>query len=99
MRPDAGAAGAAGGPDPSTAGSASTRRARRLSRLAFVLCLTPGTVICMVLAPAIRSPALLLLGVVLVGAAFLVHRPLASAILALTTAPNEAGPIPKPETF
>ncbi len=55
---------------------------RRLARLAFVLSLTPGTVITMVLAPALRSPALLATGLALLGLALLARHRLAALVLA-----------------
>lgn len=55
---------------------------RRLARLVFVLSLTPGAVITMVLTPALKSPVLLATGMVLLLAAFLAHGRLTAAILA-----------------
>ncbi len=69
-------------------------RGQRLARLAFVLSLTPGTVITMVLAPALRSPLLLALGLALVILAFLVHRPMSSWILARAGDQDHPAPAP-----
>ena len=56
-------------------------RGQRLARLAFVLSLSPGLVVLMVLAPALRSPGLLAAGLALVTLALLGHRRLTAAIL------------------
>jgi hypothetical protein len=78
--------------DPPMAGAPA---GRRLARLAFVLTLTPGAVITMILAPTIKSPLLLTAGLILLAAALVAHRPLTAAILARAA----AGRPQPPETF
>jgi hypothetical protein len=69
--------------------SAVPARARRLARLTFVLSLAPGMVLTMVLAPALRDPRLLLVGLGLIGAAILVRHRLADLVLDWTGARSD----------
>ncbi|GGL36156.1 hypothetical protein [Caulobacter rhizosphaerae] len=83
MRPDHAGLPAAEADIPEAGAPTLSRAGRRWARLAFVLSLTPGLVITMVLAPALRSPTLLAIGVALTLAAFLAHRRLTAVIIRL----------------
>jgi len=63
---------------------------RRLARLVLVISLFPGAALTMLLAPALKSPGLLLAGLLLLAGALLGHRRLTTALLTLSAGAGAA---------